>query len=856
MKLQGAVSRHKQQLEALRERDPEFYAYLQQTDAELLGFGEDDESDLEDESEDEDHDEAPAAAAGKAGKPAKAAAAAGKDGKAGKADKKAAAAAAAAANEAEEGDESEEPHSEEEEEGGAGKQGMHVTSSMVDGWCKAALEKASMGAMMQLIKAYRVACHYGDTEQQLSSSLTISSGAVFNRVMLFMLKEADGIFRRMLGLPQDASSAAAAAAGGSGAAAAGKPGVLLAEAVPKAPRWRKVEPLVKSYLGNSLHLLASMTQPEMSAYALRRLRPSAAFFGPYPRLTKKLLKLGLELFGSGEKENAPRLQALLLVRQMGLVLPPPALQTVLRGAYRAYAANAKFVSPATLPALAFMAAGVVELSSLDLAVTYQVGFVAIRELAVLLRNALSAKTQDAHKEVYCWQTLNCLELWVKVLAAAAPQGTLSPLVYPLTQLLLGAARLVPTPRYFPIRLRLIRALNRLGQATGVYIPVSPLLLEMLQWSELRRTPTGGAAAAPDMLLLLRLSKTQLKMASLQEEVVSQVLELLADHLRQWATHIAFPEAAHLPCVALRGFAKGCAVERFRRSAKQLVDALERNIVYVGGARDSVAFAPQDLAAAGRFMSEDRDKAKSPLVSFAGQLLQKAAARMAMRSSSTSELKLGGEAGSKRKRKQQQEEEDDDDDEEDDYEEEDGGLGKLVAAGDASDDDADDEVLAGAAKRMMRQKEKRLKRAGAAAAAAGGSDGEGDDEGAAEDQLQEYQLSDDDEDSDEAAAAAAGGDDSDSGSEGAEGGSESDSEEDEGAGGGSRGGGGGRGQQQRGRGRGRGQHAGRGGRHGGGSGGGRGGGGRGFKHGDGKQQQHSGGVRKKHGGGRGGKPQRR
>jgi hypothetical protein len=36
-------------------------------------------------------------------------------------------------------------------------------------------------------------------------------------------------------------------------------------------------------------------------------------------------------------------------------------------------------------------------------VLLQVGFVAIRELAVLLRNALAAKTQDAHKEVYCWQ---------------------------------------------------------------------------------------------------------------------------------------------------------------------------------------------------------------------------------------------------------------------------------------------------------------------------------------------------------------------------------------------------------------------------------------------------------------------
>jgi hypothetical protein len=41
----------------------------------------------------------------------------------------------------------------------------------------------------------RVACHYGDTEAELSSTLSITSGAVFNKVLLFMLKEADGIFR-------------------------------------------------------------------------------------------------------------------------------------------------------------------------------------------------------------------------------------------------------------------------------------------------------------------------------------------------------------------------------------------------------------------------------------------------------------------------------------------------------------------------------------------------------------------------------------------------------------------------------------------------------------------------------------
>ena len=46
--------------------------------------------------------------------------------------------------------------------------------------------------------------------------------------------------------------------------------------------------------------------------------------------------------------------------------------------------------------------------------------------------------------------------------AATHGGTpeLKPLVYPVAQLLQGAARLVPTPRYFPLRLRLVRAINR------------------------------------------------------------------------------------------------------------------------------------------------------------------------------------------------------------------------------------------------------------------------------------------------------------------------------------------------------------------------------------------------------------
>ena len=43
----------------------------------------------------------------------------------------------------------------------------------------------------------------------------------------------------------------------------------------------------------------------------------------------------------------------------------------------------------------------------------------IRQLAVLLRSALTVRSKEGFREVYCWQTINCLELWAKVLAAHA-----------------------------------------------------------------------------------------------------------------------------------------------------------------------------------------------------------------------------------------------------------------------------------------------------------------------------------------------------------------------------------------------------------------------------------------------------
>lgn len=108
---------------------------------------------------------------------------------------------------------------------------------------------------------------------------------------------------------------------------------------------------------------------------------------------------------------------------------------------------------------------------------------------------------------------------------------LRPLVYPVVQLLSGTVRLVPTQRYFPLRLRCVRALITLSQATGVFIPTSPLLLEMLKWGELSKAPraAGGEGGSAVGLLArqLRVSKSTLRMRAFQEEIVMQVGDRLA-----------------------------------------------------------------------------------------------------------------------------------------------------------------------------------------------------------------------------------------------------------------------------------------------------------------------------------------
>ena len=502
-----------------------------------------------------------------------------------------------------------------------------LTTEIVKKLCANAEGGKSLGGAKALFQAYRAACHFGDDENDGDeSSVRLASSSAFHELVQFTLMNGDGILRALLGVQDDEIDDGNRSF---------KPHTNA--------RWKKVQPLAKSFVGNTLHLLGNLTDAEMTGMVLRQLKASTPFMATFERLIKRVTRTALHCFGSGEP--SVRVQAILLLRALAVGLPPPALERVAKGVYRTFASNAKFVNAESVEHIAFMSTCVVEIFGLDQQQSYPLAFTYIRQLASLLRGALTAKSKEAFRNVYCWQYVNCLECWERVLSAHArsEDAPLRPLVYPLAQVALGAARLLPSARYAPLRLRLVALLNRLAASTGRFIPIAPLLMELLTFSELTKPPVSSKAHPPDFTIVLRLAKQDLRLPGVQDIIVESSMEALAEHLHQNAYSPAFPELAHIPTRELKKFCKSVTVTRFKKSARAVIDAAERTSDWVIRKRDNVDFAPKDLAKVQNFLSAEKAEGKAPVSRLAKTLHEKAAQRIAAQQATEVKLTRGQKA---------------------------------------------------------------------------------------------------------------------------------------------------------------------------------------------------------------------
>ncbi|KAG6669917.1 nucleolar complex protein 2 homolog [Carya illinoinensis] len=481
-----------------------------------------------------------------------------------------------------------------------------LTMSALRFWCQLAKEQKSLPALTSLINGYRTVCHYGTKSDVFGANSyhIIQNSETFCEMLMFMLHEGDNIFRGLLGISSSNCK---------------KEAIL---ELKNTSKWKALKPLIKSYLRSTLYLLNQVTEHEILAFSVARLRASIIYFAAFPSLLHRLVKISVHLWATGEGSLSSH--SFLIIKDVASAFSSSCFDTCLVKAYKAFIGHCQFVDSVLLKHFQFLRNSLVELCSLDVQKSSNKAMICIKQLAKILQQGLQTKKKEALKKICSWQYTNCIDLWVMFIAACIHDYDLQPLLFMLIQIINGVALLFPGPRYLPLRIKCIQWLNNLSSSSGVFIPVTSLVLDVLEYKVGKEGGKRGKAFK--FSSAVKLPKYWLKSQNFQEACVSSAIELLSVHFAQWSYHISFPEVATIPLIHLRKFHEITTIERFRRVVKRFIDQVELNVEFVQKKRDEVAFSPKDQQSVESFLQLEKHNGNFPFTQYYRSIMDNAASR--------------------------------------------------------------------------------------------------------------------------------------------------------------------------------------------------------------------------------------
>ncbi|KAN0079495.1 Noc2p family domain containing protein [Elaphomyces granulatus] len=547
----GDMEEHKGQLEALKKKDPEFYKYLEGNDAELLAFG--DHEDLAEVDELSDTSEEPPAKKKKKEKLV--------------------------------------------ETDVDVTDGM-LTTAMVKKWQRLMEEQYSMKALRQVVQAFRSAAYVNEAEIQ-NSKYSISDPDVYHQVLITALEMVPKVLSHHLPSKEMAS---------------GKVRLSF-----EAKKFKTLTPLIKSHISSVHQLLANLSDAATLKLTLSSIEPMLPYLLQFRKLLKVIIKPIIGIWSDFSNTEATRITAFLLIRRLMVIGDAGIRETVLKAAYEGVVKGSHKTTVHTAAGVNLLKNSAAEIWGIDQNISYTTGFTFIRQLAIHLRGSITNPSKDSYKKIYNWQYVHSLDFWSRVLsqhcdalveATAGKPSALRPLIYPVVQITIGAMRLIPTPQYFPLRFHLTRALLRISRTTGTYIPLAPYLLEVLNSSEMRKSPKSSTLKPLEFNTSIRAPKPYLRTRIYQDGVGEQVAELLSEFFVLWTKHIAFPELS-LPIVVMlkRWLREGGSRTSGNKNTKLnqmillLVQKVELNTRWIEDRRAKVTFAPKDRAEVDSFLKE-------------------------------------------------------------------------------------------------------------------------------------------------------------------------------------------------------------------------------------------------------------
>ena len=395
---------------------------------------------------------------------------------------------------------------------------------------------------------------------------------------------------------------------------------------------------LKSHASVLSALLKDVQDKDTATLTLKSIHKLLPYISSFRKPLKELIEAAVHIWGSAENAEI-RNSAFDFLKTVGEENSKSLLEPILKSTYNGILKNSRSTNIHTMAGINFQKDTAATLFEIDPTLSYELGFQFIRQLAVHLRSSIENKTSESYKTIYNWQYCHSLDFWSRTLAAQcdttkeALSGKASPLrelIYHLVQVTLGAIRLIPTPQYFPLRFYLIRGLLRLSQSTGVYIPLLPLLTEVLSSSVITSNPKNSNLKALDFDHTIRASKEYLGTRIYQDGVSDEFTDLVGEFFVLYSKSIAFPELAAPAIITFKRFTKRSKNTRFNKQLQRLVDKLEENTKFIQQKRNSVNFSPTHKAEAAVFL-KDLALEKTPLgIHVIGQRQVKAEKARALR----------------------------------------------------------------------------------------------------------------------------------------------------------------------------------------------------------------------------------
>lgn len=536
------VMGHQEDLEKLKEKDPEFYKYLKENDSELLDFNP--TNPLEAMSDDEDDDEEEPGATGSASAF---------------------------------GPEDPEEYKEDK---------IEVTLKLVKDWTNKLESEPTLKLIKNILAAFKAAINV-NKEDQSEYKYSVTDAKAFHELIILGLKKVPGAVQAMA--PYKIVKGARTVN-------------------TKNLKVKQLNSILKSHAGALLTLLNDINNVETASLVLLSVQELLPYYLSFRRIMKNLVIAVVNVW-STTNEVEIQIASFAFLNNASKEFTKSILDSVLKQVYSSFIKNARKTNIHSMPLINFQKNSGAELFGIDETLAYQVGFDYIRQLAIHLRNSIN-NTKDGFKTIYNWQYVHSLDFWSRVLSThchpekeVKKESPLRQLIYPLVQVTLGTIRLIPTAQFFPLRFYLIRSLIRLSQNSGVFIPLFPLLQEILNSTTLTKTPKNANLPAFDFDHNIKCNSQYLGTRTFQQGVCEQFIDLCGEYFVLYSKNISFPELSTPVIISLRRYIKTSKNVKFNKQLTNLVTKLNQNSEFILEKRAKVDFNPSNRSAVAKFLSE-------------------------------------------------------------------------------------------------------------------------------------------------------------------------------------------------------------------------------------------------------------